>query len=177
MTGRPTPDCLVHPKLVMSTKPDMTSLHRTCRSASRLPPASVVAGAHRHRLSVRLPLARWLIGRPKSRRWWWCRPESAIRKPTDPRPTPAALVTGLASLRLAAWKYLMSSSGDRNRPNPRQQLYDHMTKSVVPWGERTGFATQTSGGRFIGPFNLVLQSPVIADSFLHFQAVEQETPR
>src|SRR5207247_4106799 len=27
------PDCLMHPRLTMSTGPDMTSLHRTCRSA------------------------------------------------------------------------------------------------------------------------------------------------
>jgi hypothetical protein len=31
MTGRSTPDCLVHPKLNMSAEPDMTSLHRKRR--------------------------------------------------------------------------------------------------------------------------------------------------
>jgi hypothetical protein len=33
----------------------------------------------------------------------------------------------------------------------QQQLYDQMAKSVVPWAERTGLASQTSDGRFIGP--------------------------
>lgn len=53
---------------------------------------------------------------------------------------------------------------------PQQQLYDSMTKS---WAG-LGFAAKDSDGRFIGPFNPSLQSPVIADSFLRFQAVEQE---
>jgi 4-carboxymuconolactone decarboxylase len=57
---------------------------------------------------------------------------------------------------------------------PQQQLYDSMTKSAVPWAERAGFASQTSDGRFIGPYNPLLQSPVISGSFLHYQAVEQE---
>lgn len=82
-------------------------------------------------------------------------------------------------------KHLMSSSdnalggrlplAERSAlSEPQQQLYDSMTKSVVPLGQHDGFATQTSDGRFIGPFNPVLQSPVIYGSFLHFQAVEQE---
>ena len=53
---------------------------------------------------------------------------------------------------------------------PQQQLYDSMTKS---W-DGLGFAAKDSDGRFIGPFNPLLQSPVIAGSFLRFQAVEQE---
>ena len=57
---------------------------------------------------------------------------------------------------------------------PQQQLYDRMAAWVVPWGERAGFATQTSDGRFIGPFNPVLQSPVIGGSFLAFQAAEEK---
>jgi 4-carboxymuconolactone decarboxylase len=56
----------------------------------------------------------------------------------------------------------------------QQQLYDHMAKSVVPWAKRTGFASQTSDGRFIGPFNPALQSPVICGGFLRFQALEEE---
>ena len=72
----------------------------------------------------------------------------------------------------------MSSSGDAlggrlplaersALSEPQQQLYDRMTESVVPWGEHAGFATQTSDGRFIGPFNPALQSPVISGSFLY----------
>jgi 4-carboxymuconolactone decarboxylase len=53
---------------------------------------------------------------------------------------------------------------------PQQQLYDSMTRS---W-DGLGFASKTSDGRSIGIFNPLLQSPVIAGSFLRFQAVEQE---
>jgi 4-carboxymuconolactone decarboxylase len=56
----------------------------------------------------------------------------------------------------------------------QQQLYDDMAKSVVPWAKRTRFASQTSDGRFIGPFNPALQSPVICGGFLRFQALEEE---
>lgn len=57
----------------------------------------------------------------------------------------------------------------------QQQLYDRMTESVAPWGDRVGFDTQTSDGRFIGPFNPALQSPVVCGSFLQFQAVEEQS--
>jgi 4-carboxymuconolactone decarboxylase len=57
---------------------------------------------------------------------------------------------------------------------PQQQLYDNLTTSAIPWAKRAGFASQTSDGRFIGPYNPLLQSPVISGSFLHFQAVEEE---
>jgi hypothetical protein len=64
---------------------------------------------------------------------------------------------------------------------PPLQLYDHMTKSVVPWSEHAGFASQSSNGQFIGPFNPALHSPIICGSFLDFQACEEEnsslTPR
>ena len=78
-------------------------------------------------------------------------------------------------------KRLMSSSDDAfggrlplaersALSEPQQQLYDSMTKS---W-DGLGFAAKDGDGRFIGPFNPLLQSPVIAASFLRFQAVEQE---
>jgi 4-carboxymuconolactone decarboxylase len=64
---------------------------------------------------------------------------------------------------------------------PQQQLFDQMTKSVVPWAERAGFASRTDDGRFIGPFNPSLLSPVISGQFLAFQAAEEQntslTPR
>lgn len=46
-----------------------------------------------------------------------------------------------------------------------------MTKS---W-DGLGFAAKDSDGRFIGIFNPLPQSPVIAGSFLRFQAVEEES--
>jgi len=71
---------------------------------------------------------------------------------------------------------------DRSTMSESQlQLYDRMTKSVVPWSEHAGFASQNSTGRFIGPFNPALHSPIICGSFLDFQACEEEnsslTPR
>jgi hypothetical protein len=36
-----------------------------------------------------------------------------------------------------------------------------MTQTVVPWAKRAGFASRTGDGRFIGPFNPALLSPVI----------------
>jgi 4-carboxymuconolactone decarboxylase len=52
----------------------------------------------------------------------------------------------------------------------QQQLFDRLTELVVPWGERDGFAGSTDNGRFIGPFNPMLLSPVIAGRFLDFMA-------
>jgi 4-carboxymuconolactone decarboxylase len=46
-----------------------------------------------------------------------------------------------------------------------------MTKSVVPWAERAGFASQTRDGRLIGRFNPALQSPVVGGSFPAHSAV------
>ena len=56
----------------------------------------------------------------------------------------------------------------------QRQLWDRMTESVVPWAERAGFASRTDDGRFIGPFNPSLLSPVTAGSFLDFQGAEEK---
>ena len=56
----------------------------------------------------------------------------------------------------------------------QQQLWDRMTESVVPWAERVGFASRTDDGRFIGPFNPSLLSPITAGSFLDFQGAEEK---
>lgn len=56
----------------------------------------------------------------------------------------------------------------------QRQLWDRMTESVVPWAERVGFASRTDDGRFIGPFNPSLLSPVTAGSFLDFQVAEEK---
>jgi 4-carboxymuconolactone decarboxylase len=58
--------------------------------------------------------------------------------------------------------------------DPQRRLYDRMTASVVPWAERAGFTSQVSGGRFIGPFNPALRSPLVCGAFLQFQAAEEE---
>jgi 4-carboxymuconolactone decarboxylase len=56
----------------------------------------------------------------------------------------------------------------------QRQLFDWLADAVVPWAEREGFAARTGDGRFIGPFNAALHSPVIGGRFFAFQAVEQE---
>jgi 4-carboxymuconolactone decarboxylase len=55
----------------------------------------------------------------------------------------------------------------------QKRLFDRMTESVVPWAESHGFSSRTGDGRFIGPFNPALLSPVISGSFLDFQAAEE----
>ncbi|MEV5753685.1 carboxymuconolactone decarboxylase family protein [Actinoallomurus sp. NPDC052308] len=55
----------------------------------------------------------------------------------------------------------------------QQHLFDRMTESVVPWAEHNGFTSRTREGRFIGPFNGALLSPVISGGFLDFQAAEE----
>jgi 4-carboxymuconolactone decarboxylase len=55
----------------------------------------------------------------------------------------------------------------------QERLFARMTESVVPWAESHGFSSRTDDGRFIGPFNPALLSPVISGSFLDFQAAEE----
>jgi 4-carboxymuconolactone decarboxylase len=42
-------------------------------------------------------------------------------------------------------------------------MFDRMTQTVVPWANRAGFASRTDDGRFNGPFNPAMLSPVMAD--------------
>jgi 4-carboxymuconolactone decarboxylase len=57
----------------------------------------------------------------------------------------------------------------------QQELFDRMSRSVVPWAQRAGFQSRTKDGRFIGPFNPALLSPAIAGSFLDFQFAEERS--
>ena len=52
--------------------------------------------------------------------------------------------------------------------------YDAIDKTMVPWAVKAGFEAKTSDGRLIGPFNSILLSPEITNSFLALQAVEQK---
>lgn len=56
----------------------------------------------------------------------------------------------------------------------RQRLFDRMAETVAPWAEHHGFVSRTEDGRFIGPFNPALLTPVIIGRFLDFQAAEEE---
>lgn len=56
----------------------------------------------------------------------------------------------------------------------QRRLFDRMTESVVPWAEHNGFVSRTEDGRFIGPFNPALLTPLVAGRFLDFQAAEEE---
>jgi len=52
--------------------------------------------------------------------------------------------------------------------------WDAMSSSMGVWAEKIGFASKTPDGRFIGPFNPMLRSPDLAQSFLQLQLEEQK---
>ena len=57
---------------------------------------------------------------------------------------------------------------------PQQRtVYDTITTKMVPWAEKAGFKAKLPDGRLIGPFNTVLLSPEMAETFLKLQAVEE----
>lgn len=45
----------------------------------------------------------------------------------------------------------------------QQQVYDALTRTVVPESEESGFTARLQDGRFIGPFNAMLRIPEIAE--------------
>jgi 4-carboxymuconolactone decarboxylase len=48
-----------------------------------------------------------------------------------------------------------------------------MTASWAPWADKAGFQAKLPDGRWIGPFNPLLLSPVLSRAFLHLQSVEK----
>ncbi len=54
----------------------------------------------------------------------------------------------------------------------QRAVYDTINTDMVPWAEKAGFQAKLPDGRLIGPFNLILLSPDIAQAFLNLQAVE-----
>ena len=52
-------------------------------------------------------------------------------------------------------------------------LHDDMTASWAPWADKAGFQAKLPDGRWIGPFNPLLLSPVLSQAFLQFQGVEK----
>jgi 4-carboxymuconolactone decarboxylase len=56
----------------------------------------------------------------------------------------------------------------------QKKTYDHLNTTWVAWADRVPFQSKTEDGRFIGPFNPILFSPIISSSFLDLQEVEQK---
>ena len=54
----------------------------------------------------------------------------------------------------------------------QRRLDDDMTASWAPWADKAGFQAKLPDGRWIGPFNPLLLSPVLSQAFLHLQNVE-----
>ena len=55
----------------------------------------------------------------------------------------------------------------------QRKLLDYLQTRVVPWADAAGFRATTADGRFIGPFNAALRSPIVAGAFLQLQASEE----
>ena len=55
----------------------------------------------------------------------------------------------------------------------QKRLYDRIQASMVPWAETAGFQAKLGDGRLIGPFNPILFSPALGDTFLALQDAEQ----
>ncbi len=53
-------------------------------------------------------------------------------------------------------------------------LYDAMTREMVPWAKKSGFQADTEDGCLIGPFNPLLFSPQIGKAFMEYLGAERE---
>ena len=53
-------------------------------------------------------------------------------------------------------------------------LHAYLTEKIFPWAEKTGFQSQTTDGKAIGPFNPMLYSPLLSQASLDLTATEQE---
>jgi 4-carboxymuconolactone decarboxylase len=56
---------------------------------------------------------------------------------------------------------------------PQRELFDYLQTKIVPWADAAGFQSTTTDGKFIGPFNAALRSPIVAGAFLELQASEE----
>jgi 4-carboxymuconolactone decarboxylase len=52
------------------------------------------------------------------------------------------------------------------------KLFDRFVSMAVPWAQREGFVLQSADGTLIGPFNPLLESPEISESFWDWQHAE-----
>lgn len=53
-------------------------------------------------------------------------------------------------------------------PASQKRIYDRLNAGMIQWAEGVPFRSKTSGGRLIGPFNPMLQSPNTTSGFLDF---------
>ena len=51
----------------------------------------------------------------------------------------------------------------------QKAMWDRMDATLGHWADEVGFRSKTQDGRFIGPFNPILRSPDIGQSFLRLQ--------
>src|ERR1700744_776277 len=51
----------------------------------------------------------------------------------------------------------------------QRRLHDDMTASWAPWADKAGFQAKLPDGRWIGPFNPLLLSPVFSQAVLQLQ--------
>ena len=62
---------------------------------------------------------------------------------------------------------------DRAELAPEQKtLWDKVDATMGAWASKVGFKSKTSDNRFIGPFNPMLRSPDMAQTFLQLQSDE-----
>ena len=52
------------------------------------------------------------------------------------------------------------------------KLFDRFVAEAVPWAQREGFVVQSADGTLIGPFNPLLESPEMSESFWDWQRGE-----
>lgn len=53
-------------------------------------------------------------------------------------------------------------------PASQRRIYDRLNAGMIQWAEGVPFRSKTSGGRLIGPFNPMLQSPNTTSGFVDF---------
>lgn len=54
----------------------------------------------------------------------------------------------------------------------QKKLYDKMQDTMVKWADKSGFQAQTSDKKLIGPFNVMLRSPLVSQGMLEFLNAE-----
>lgn len=60
-----------------------------------------------------------------------------------------------------------------SRLNAKQQkLYKRFHDTALPWAKKSGFEMQLPNGSVIGPFNLLLHTPDLANSFLDWESAQ-----
>lgn len=56
----------------------------------------------------------------------------------------------------------------------QRQIYNRMTKEQVPWATQSGFEAATPDGRLLGPFNSLLYTPEVGETYLDYFTAEKK---